>query len=128
MTVAALKVFAQGLCAALAISWPAFDAQITVESNWTATAVSRAGAEGIAQIIPRWHPQAEGHTFDPEWSLRYAARWMSQLIHSRGGNYREALADYNTGPNSTGAFRQQGYDYADKILEMAYPNKGSPSG
>ena len=94
-----------------------FRRQITVESGWNPLAVSRAGAEGLAQIIPRWHPAMRGRTFDPFAALDYAARLMAAHLDHRGGDYREALADYNTGRNSTGDFRAQGYRYADTILE-----------
>ena len=40
----------------------------------------------------------------------------SHLVY-RDGDYREALADYNTGRGSTGSFRAQGYHYADVILK-----------
>ncbi len=94
-----------------------FRRQITVESDWNPLAVSRAGAEGLAQIIPRWHPAMRGRTFDPFAALDYAARLMAAHLDHRDGDYREALADYNTGRGSDGAFRAQGYRYADKILK-----------
>ena len=94
-----------------------FERQITRESGWNPLAVSRAGAEGLAQIIPRWHPVMRGRTFDPFASLDYAARLMAAHLDHRDGDYREALADYNTGRNSDGAFRAEGYRYADTILE-----------
>ena len=96
-----------------------FRAQINMESGWNPNAVSWAGAEGIAQIIPKYHPDMEGKTFDPYASLEYAAHLMASHIAYRGGDVREALADYNTGRNSSGSFRAQGYAYADKILEAA---------
>jgi len=94
-----------------------FERQITLESGWTPLAASRAGAAGLAQIIPRWHPAMRGRTFDPFASLEYAARLMAAHLDHRSGDYREALADYNTGRNSDGAFRAQGYRYADTILK-----------
>ena len=94
-----------------------FRRQITAESNWNPLAVSRAGAEGLAQIIPRWHPAMRGRTFDPFAALDYAARLMAAHLDHRNGDYREALADYNTGRGSDGAFRAQGTRYADTILE-----------
>ena len=42
-----------------------FRNQINMESGWNPNAVSWAGAEGIAQIIPKYHPEMEGKTFDP---------------------------------------------------------------
>ena len=119
----AWKAYARAVCADVGLSWPVFDAQINEESGWRADAVSPAGAQGIAQIIPRWHPSMQGRTFDPLASLEYAARLMASLVRSRNGDYCEALADYNTGANSTGAFRGQGYRYADTILRVARVNE-----
>ena len=96
-----------------------FRNQINMESGWNPNAVSWAGAEGIAQIIPKYHPDMEGKTFDPYASLEYAAHLMASHLAYRDGDYREALADYNTGRNSSGSFRAQGYSYADKILEAS---------
>ena len=96
-----------------------FRTQINLESGWNPNAVSWAGAEGIAQIIPKYHPDMEGKTFDPYASLEYAAHLMASHLAYRNGDYREALADYNTGRGSTGNFREEGYSYADKILESA---------
>lgn len=96
-----------------------FRAQINMESGWNPNAVSWAGAEGIAQIIPKYHPDMEGKTFDPYESLRYAAHLMASHLEYRNGSYREALADYNTGRGSTGNFREEGYSYADRILDSA---------
>lgn len=55
---------------------------------------SSAGAVGILQIVPKWHPGVDAH--DPFASIAYAARWMRQLFN-RFGNWRLALAAYNAG-------------------------------
>lgn len=112
-----LRVYAVEYARDVGYAPEVFRRQITVESNWNPLAVSRAGAEGLAQIIPRWHPAMRGRTFDPFAALDYAARLMAAHLDHRGGDYREALADYNTGRRSDGAFRAQGYRYADTILE-----------
>lgn len=58
--------------------------------------VSPAGAQGIAQIIPRWHPTVD--PLDPPAALRYAARWFKGLLQQYEGNPRAAAAAYNAGP------------------------------
>lgn len=112
-----LELFADGYARAVGYDTQVFRRQIVMESGWNPAAVSRAGAEGIAQIIPRWHPSMRGRTFDPFASLEYAANLMASHIAHRGGDYREALADYNTGRASRGTFRDEGYRYADWILK-----------
>ena len=112
-----LGLYADGQARAVGYDTQAFRRQIVMESGWNPGAVSRAGAEGIAQIIPRWHPAMRGRTFDPFASFEYAANLMASHIEYRAGDYREALADYNTGRASRGKFRAEGYRYADWILK-----------
>lgn len=64
------------------------------ESSYNPLAVSPAGAQGLMQIIPRWHPEAE--PFDPVHSIWYSAAYMRRL-HDRFGSWTEALAAYNWG-------------------------------
>ena len=94
-----------------------FRRQITTESGWNPLAVNRTGEEGIAQIDPGRHPAMRGRTFDPFAALDHAARLMAAHLDHRGSDYREALADYGTGRAAAGAIREQGYRYADKVLE-----------
>lgn len=59
--------------------------------------VSPAGAVGIMQIIPHWHPGVDAlNAFD---SIRYAAHWLTHL-HHRFGKWHYALAAYNWGPEN----------------------------
>lgn len=68
------------------------------ESRFDPRAVSRAGAQGIAQFMPgtaRWRGLA--NPFDPHWSVRESARWLGEL-RSQFGNLGLAAAAYNAGP------------------------------
>jgi len=95
--------------------------QISAESNFDPDAVSPAGAIGIAQIIPRWHPKVAPR--DPVASLEYAAKWMSELV-ARFGSIRTALIAYNAGPGFANRWSGQDADlpaetrgYLRKILD-----------
>jgi len=59
--------------------------------------VSSAGAVGIAQIVPRWHPDV--NPLDATASIRYAAKYLAQL-RTQFGDWRKALAAYNWGPGN----------------------------
>lgn len=65
------------------------------ESSFRPDAVSPAGAEGLMQIMPRWHPGVD--TFDPEASIKYAGQYL-RTLYNRFGTWSEALAAYNWGP------------------------------
>lgn len=96
-----------------------FEAQIHQESGFDPSAYNPSGATGIAQIVPRWHPNVDPS--DPIASLQYAANLMARHLARYGGDYRLALAAYNAGP---GAVQQYGgvppyaetQNYVAKIL------------
>jgi hypothetical protein len=68
------------------------------ESRFDPHAVSRVGAQGIAQFMPgtaRWRGLVD--PFDPHWSVRESARWLGEL-RDQFGNLGLAAAAYNAGP------------------------------
>lgn len=64
------------------------------ESNFNPRAVSGAGAQGIAQIVPAWHPGVD--PFDPAEAIPYAGAYLARLKR-RFGTWALALAAYNWG-------------------------------
>ena len=72
-----------------------FCRQINQESGWNPKAESLAGAQGIAQVVPRWHPEVID-PYDPFESLDWAAKTMAGYIANYGG-WALALAAYNAG-------------------------------
>lgn len=90
-----LRAYARQAAIAQGISADLFVRQITQESSFDPNARSTAGAVGIAQIVPSWHPGVDAT--DPYASLDYAARLMRSYVN-RFGSYRLALIAYNAGP------------------------------
>lgn len=102
--------------------------QINQESGFNPNARSGAGAVGIAQIVPRYHPNVNPN--DPYASLKYAANYMADLIHQYGGSYEKALSVYNSGgpnryrdPNFSGG---QTYNYVRSIMGGQTPSAAVP--
>ncbi len=94
-----------------------FVAMIDVESGFDPDAASGAGAIGIAQIVPRWHPGVDPR--DPYASLTYAARLLASHLREFGSE-RLALAAYNAGP---GAVHSVGNRVPDNGETPAYVEK-----
>lgn len=55
---------------------------------------SSAGALGIAQIVPRYHPDID--PLDPAQAIPYAARYL-QSLYAMFGTWPKAIAAYNWG-------------------------------
>lgn len=55
---------------------------------------SSAGAVGLMQIVPKWHPGV--NAFDPLESIDYAGRYVRNL-YDQLGTWVEAVAAYNWG-------------------------------
>jgi hypothetical protein len=90
-----LRAYARDAAIRQGIDPVLFVRQITAESEFNPNAVSRAGAVGIAQIMPALHPAVD--PTDPYASLDYAARLMRAYI-GHFGNWTLALIAYNAGP------------------------------
>jgi hypothetical protein len=72
------------------------------ESSFRASAVSPAGAQGIAQFMPGTAQQRGlADPFDPEQAIPKAARLLAEL-RRRFGNLGIAAAAYNAGPARVG--------------------------
>jgi soluble lytic murein transglycosylase-like protein len=90
-----LRAYARAAAIRQGIDPNLFVRQITAESDFNPNAVSKAGAVGIAQIMPALHPAVD--PTDPYASLDYAARLMRGYIN-HFGDWRRALIAYNAGP------------------------------
>jgi soluble lytic murein transglycosylase-like protein len=94
----ALKEYANAQAAQYGIPSDVFSNLIETESGWNPNAVSPAGAEGIAQLMPE---TSAGHVdpFDPFASMQYAAQMLSGYF-KKFGDWSTALAAYNAGPGN----------------------------
>ena len=70
--------------------------------------ISSANAQGLMQIVPRWHPDVDPLNVND--SIDYAAKYMKEL-HNQTGSWFAALASYNWG---IGNYRKKGMENAPK--------------
>lgn len=73
-----------------------FLALIHQESKWDPNAISGDGAVGIAQIIPRWHPECK-NPWKADIALNCAAYILRNHLNTFNGRYDMALAAYHQG-------------------------------
>lgn len=73
-------------------------AVITAESAYNPGAVSRAGAQGLMQLMPGTAQRyAVADAFDPEQNIRGGTRYLSDLLRMFEDNLELAVAAYNAG-------------------------------
>jgi Transglycosylase SLT domain len=71
------------------------------ESNFDPTAVSKAGAQGLMQLMPDTAKSlGVTNAFDPTQSVEGGAKLLRGLIDQFGGHLDLALAAYNAGPGA----------------------------
>ena len=94
---------------------------LEVESSWRDDVIygrtqSKAGARGIAQIMPKYHPGVNYD--DPVASINYAAKHLKGLIAATGGDVNKAIQAYNAGLGGIGK-SQENRNYLPKVLKSA---------
>jgi hypothetical protein len=102
-----------------------FVRQISQESGWLSEVVhcqrdSSAGARGVAQIVPQFHPTVD--PCDPIAALEYAAGLMRSHLAVHNGDWALALSSYNAGPGATQqglAGTLPGWPYAETVRYVA---------
>jgi len=69
------------------------------------TTRSSAGAVGLMQVVPRWHPTlGEAGALDPARAIDYAGNYLRQL-HVQFKSWPLAVAAYNAGPGNVQKYK-----------------------
>jgi hypothetical protein len=94
---------------------------LEVESSWRDDIIygrtqSKAGARGIAQIMPKYHPGVNYD--DPVASINYAAKHIKGLLAATKGDVNQAIQAYNGGLGGIGK-SQENREYLPKVLKAA---------
>jgi soluble lytic murein transglycosylase-like protein len=76
-------------------------AVMQAESAFHPYAVSRAGAEGLMQLMPELSDEmGVSDAFDPRDNIMGGVRYLKRLLDHHDGNLDLALASYNAGPGN----------------------------
>ena len=102
---------------------------IYVESRWNPTVVSRDGACGLTQVLPRYSAGTRGRfgkrltckqLKNPETSIKRGSQILSWWLRNYGkGRYTLALCGYNAGFRCKGPNKSKGHRYAQKVLRIS---------
>ena len=99
---------------------------IRAESNFQVDAVSRAGAQGLMQLMPETARElGVTNPFDIEQNIDGGARYLREMLDSFGGDIEVALAAYNAGPGAVEKYGgqippyQETERYVERVLKFS---------
>jgi soluble lytic murein transglycosylase-like protein len=97
---------------------------IRAESNFQVDAVSRAGAQGLMQLMPATAKEL-GVTkpFNIDQNIDGGARYLRKMLDSFGGDVKLALAAYNAGPGTVRKYAgnvpfRETMQYVNRVLRF----------
>jgi len=103
---AALRRIVDDASARNGVSAALISAVITAESGGDPSAVSRAGAAGLMQLMPGTAvTYGVANRFDPTSNVDGGSRFLHDLLVRYHNNVSLAVAAYNAGPGAVDAFR-----------------------
>jgi soluble lytic murein transglycosylase-like protein len=101
-------------------------AVIRAESNFQVDAVSRAGAQGLMQLMPATAKElGVENPFDIEQNIDGGACYLRKMMDSFGGDVKVALAAYNAGPGAVQKYGgtippyQETERYVNRVLRFS---------
>ena len=88
------------------IEAPLVHSVIMAESNYSATALSPKGAQGMMQLIPSTAKRfGVADAFDPQDNIQGGVRYLKFLLDYYQGDYPKAIAAYNAGEKAVDKYK-----------------------